>query len=148
MWAFRMITPVSGLASRAVTGDTNLVMMRGTDHLSSSLAERWRDFELSGCNRTKTESPTRNSPGLLPALYLAATLARTFLKLARAASQYSPIFLGSRWSSSSRNSHLRPRGWFISLPKNREAGVALVDSCHAVLKAMDKEGRFSSQRVC
>jgi hypothetical protein len=55
--------------------------------------------------------------------------------------------LESLWSSSSRNSHLSPRGWFTSVPKNRETGVAPVDSCHAVLKVIANEGRFSFQRV-
>jgi hypothetical protein len=85
-----MITSVLVLARRAVTGDTNLAMT-GTGHLKSSLAERWSYLELVGCNLTETKSPTQNSPSLLPASYLAATLGRAFFRLDKATSQNSLI---------------------------------------------------------
>jgi hypothetical protein len=43
-------------------------------------------------------------------------------------------------SSNSWSFHLSPRGWFISLPRKREAGVAAVDSCHAEFEGQG-EGR-------
>jgi hypothetical protein len=145
-----MITPASGLARRAITRDTNLAMTRGTDHLKSSLAERWCDLELFGCNLTQTKSPTQNSPppptSIVPGSHPGASLFQIrqghlpkFINILRIPLKLKLMYLN--------NSHLSSWGWFISLPRNREAGVP-VDSCHAVLKAMTNEGRFSSQRVC
>jgi hypothetical protein len=51
-------------------------LMRGAGDLRSSLAERWRGLELNRYTLTKTMSPRRNSPRVVPSPHPGASLCK------------------------------------------------------------------------